>query len=61
MARKRIDQLLVERGVFDSRAKARAAVEAGRVAVDGRTVAKPAETVDEEAEIRAEAAHPWVG
>ena len=61
MARKRIDQLLVERCVFDSRAKARAAVEAGRVAVDGRTVAKPAETVDEEAEIRAEAAHPWVG
>lgn len=61
MARKRIDQLLVERGVFDSRAKARAAVEAGRVAVAGKVVAKPSESVDEDAEIVAEAAHPWVG
>jgi 23S rRNA (cytidine1920-2'-O)/16S rRNA (cytidine1409-2'-O)-methyltransferase len=61
VARKRIDQLLVERGVFDSRAKARAAVEAGRVSVAGKVVAKPAEAVDEDAEIVAEAAHPWVG
>lgn len=61
MARKRIDQLLVERGVFDSRAKARAAVEAGLVSVAGRVVAKPAETVDADAEIAAEPAHPWVG
>lgn len=61
MARKRIDQLLVERGVFDSRAKARAAVEAGRVTAAGKVVAKPAETVDEDAEIVAQAAHPWVG
>ncbi|USQ98147.1 TlyA family RNA methyltransferase [Caulobacter sp. RL271] len=61
MARKRIDQLLVERGVFDSRAKARAAVEAGCVSVAGKVVAKPAETVDEHAEIVARAAHPWVG
>ncbi|MCK5909587.1 MAG: TlyA family RNA methyltransferase [Caulobacter sp.] len=61
MARKRIDQLLVERGVFDSRAKARAAVEAGCVAVAGKVVAKPSESVDEDAEIVAKAAHPWVG
>jgi 23S rRNA (cytidine1920-2'-O)/16S rRNA (cytidine1409-2'-O)-methyltransferase len=61
VARKRIDQLLVERGVFDSRAKARAAIEAGRVTVDGRVAAKPSENVDEDAEIVAEAAHPWVG
>lgn len=61
MAKKRIDQLLVERGVFDSRAKARAAVEAGRVMVAGKVVAKPSEAVDEDAEIVAEAAHPWVG
>ncbi|ADG10106.1 TlyA family rRNA (cytidine-2'-O)-methyltransferase [Caulobacter segnis] len=61
MARKRIDQLLVERGVFDSRAKARAAIEAGRVAVAGRVVAKPSESIDEDAEIVAAAAHPWVG
>lgn len=61
MARKRIDQLLVERGVFDSRAKARAAIEAGRVTAAGKVVAKPSESVDEDAEIVAEAAHPWVG
>lgn len=61
MARKRIDQLLVERGVFDSRAKARAAIEAGGVSVLGRIVTKPSELVDEEAAITAEAAHPWVG
>lgn len=61
MIRKRIDQLLVERGVFDSRAKARAAVEAGRVTVGGKVVAKPSESVAEDAEIVAEAAHPWVG
>lgn len=61
MARKRIDQLLVERGVFESRARARAAIEAGRVLVAGRPVAKPSELVDDDAEIAAEAAHPWVG
>lgn len=57
----RIDQLLVARGVFDSRARARAAIEAGRVRADGRVVAKPSEKVAEDAGIEAEAAHPWVG
>ena len=57
----RIDQLLVARGVFDSRARARAAIEAGRVRADGRVFAKPSEKVAEDAEIEAEAAHPWVG
>ena len=61
MARKRIDLLLVERGVVDSRAKARAAVEAGLVTVNGKVITKPADTVDPHAEIVAEAAHPWVG
>ncbi len=61
MARKRIDQLLVERGVFESRSRARAAIEAGRVLVAGRLVAKPSELADDDAEIAAEAAHPWVG
>jgi len=61
VARKRIDLLLVERGVVDSRAKARAAVEAGLVTVDGKVITKPADTVDQHAEIVAEAAHPWVG
>ncbi|PIB92684.1 TlyA family RNA methyltransferase [Caulobacter sp. FWC2] len=61
MARKRIDLLLVERGVVDSRVKARAAVEAGLVTVNGKVITKPADTVDQHAQIIAEAAHPWVG
>lgn len=61
MSRKRADVLLVERGLFESRAKARAAIEAGGVTAGGRTVAKASEAVDEDAEITAAAAHPWVG
>ena len=40
MVRKRADVLLVERGFFESRAKARAAIEAGGVTADGRVVAR---------------------
>ncbi|AYV48296.1 TlyA family rRNA (cytidine-2'-O)-methyltransferase [Caulobacter flavus] len=61
MSRKRADILLVEKGLFDSRAKARAAIEAGRVTVDGKVVAKASEAIDEAGDIVAEAAHPWVG
>jgi 23S rRNA (cytidine1920-2'-O)/16S rRNA (cytidine1409-2'-O)-methyltransferase len=61
MSRKRADVLLVERGFFDSRAKARAAIEAGGVTVGGRVVAKASEALDEDAEILAAPAHPWVG
>ncbi|NEX93938.1 TlyA family RNA methyltransferase [Caulobacter sp. 17J65-9] len=61
MTRKRLDVLLVERGLFDSRAKARAAIEAGGVRVAGRVVGKASEAVDPEAEIAAEPAYRWVG
>jgi len=61
VTRKRADVLLVERGLFESRAKARAAIEAGGVSVGGRVVAKASEAVDEDADIVAEPAHPWVG
>ena len=61
MARGRIDLLLVERGLFESRAKARAAIEAGRVLVDGVVVDRPAAAVAEDAVISATPAHPWVG
>jgi 23S rRNA (cytidine1920-2'-O)/16S rRNA (cytidine1409-2'-O)-methyltransferase len=61
MARKRLDVLLVERGLVESRARARAAIEAGRVIVDGRVAEKPAGLVEETAAIAAEPAHPWVG
>jgi 23S rRNA (cytidine1920-2'-O)/16S rRNA (cytidine1409-2'-O)-methyltransferase len=61
VVRKRADILLVERGLFDSRAKARAAIEAGGVSAAGRRVAKASETLDEDAELTAVPAHPWVG
>lgn len=51
----------MERGLFESRAKARAAIEAGGVSADGRPVAKASEMIDEVAAIVAEPAHPWVG
>ena len=61
MERMRADLLLVERGLFESRAKARAAIEAGRVRLDGRVLSKPAELLATDAAIEAEPAHPWVG
>lgn len=61
MERKRIDVLLVERGLFDSRAKACAAIAAGLVTAGGRTVAKPSESVAADTAVTAQAAHPWVG
>ncbi|MEJ8405630.1 S4 domain-containing protein, partial [Brevundimonas vesicularis] len=39
----RIDQLLVARGLFDSRSQARAAIEAGLVLADGALVRKASE------------------
>ncbi|RYF93226.1 MAG: TlyA family RNA methyltransferase [Caulobacteraceae bacterium] len=59
--RKRLDLLLVDLGLFDSRAKARAAIEAGGVSVDGRAATKASLAVEEGAEISAVAAHPYVG
>jgi 23S rRNA (cytidine1920-2'-O)/16S rRNA (cytidine1409-2'-O)-methyltransferase len=58
--RQRIDQLLVSTGRFDSRARARAAIEAGLVRVSGQPVKKPSEMVAADAVIEAEAPHPWV-
>ena len=57
----RADLLLVARGLFESRAKARAAIEAGGVSADGRIVAKPSELVADDAVLAATPAHPWVG
>jgi 23S rRNA (cytidine1920-2'-O)/16S rRNA (cytidine1409-2'-O)-methyltransferase len=59
-ARKRADVLLVERGLFESRARARAAIEAGLVTANDKQVAKPSETIAEDAVIQAEPAHPYV-
>jgi 23S rRNA (cytidine1920-2'-O)/16S rRNA (cytidine1409-2'-O)-methyltransferase len=57
----RADQLLVARGLFDSRARARAAIEAGLVLADGVVVKKPSEPIPEDAVITAQPAHRWVG
>jgi 23S rRNA (cytidine1920-2'-O)/16S rRNA (cytidine1409-2'-O)-methyltransferase len=58
--RKRADVLLVERGLFESRARARAAIEAGLVVANDRQVAKPSETVPADAKLQAQPAHPFV-
>jgi 23S rRNA (cytidine1920-2'-O)/16S rRNA (cytidine1409-2'-O)-methyltransferase len=58
--RKRADLLLVERGLFESRARAQAAIEAGRVSANGKPVLKPSEAIASDAKITAEPAHPWV-
>ncbi len=58
--RKRADLLLVERGLFDSRARAQDAIAHGLVTADGKVVAKPSETIPDSALIEAAPAHPWV-
>jgi 23S rRNA (cytidine1920-2'-O)/16S rRNA (cytidine1409-2'-O)-methyltransferase len=59
-ARKRADVLLVERGLFESRARARAAIEAGLVMADEKPVTKPSETIAPDAVLQAQPAHPFV-
>lgn len=59
-AGKRIDVLLVERGLFESRARARAAIDAGLVTADGKQISKASEIVAPGAELTAEPAHPYV-
>jgi 23S rRNA (cytidine1920-2'-O)/16S rRNA (cytidine1409-2'-O)-methyltransferase len=59
-SRIRADVALVERGLFESRAKARAAIEAGLVTADGVRVAKPSDALAPDARVAATAPHPWV-
>jgi 23S rRNA (cytidine1920-2'-O)/16S rRNA (cytidine1409-2'-O)-methyltransferase len=58
--RQRADRLLVERGLFESRAKAQAAIAAGVVTADERIVRKPSEEIPVDAALRAGAAYPYV-
>jgi len=60
MTRRRIDVLLVERGLFESRARAQAAIAAGRVTADGASVTKPSSEVRADAVLAAQPAHPYV-
>jgi 23S rRNA (cytidine1920-2'-O)/16S rRNA (cytidine1409-2'-O)-methyltransferase len=59
-SRKRADLLLVERGLFESRARAQAAIEAGLVTADHKLVAKASESIPEDAVLQAQPAHPFV-
>ena len=56
----RIDRLLVERGLFDSRAKAQAAIAAGLVTANAAPVRKASEEIAVDARLRATPAHPYV-
>lgn len=47
----RLDQLLVELGLFATRSRARDAIQRGTVKVDGKTVTKPGQTVPHTAKI----------
>jgi 23S rRNA (cytidine1920-2'-O)/16S rRNA (cytidine1409-2'-O)-methyltransferase len=58
--RQRADRLLVARGLFESRARAQAAIAAGRVTADGVPVRKASEALSSAAVIEAEPAHPFV-
>jgi 23S rRNA (cytidine1920-2'-O)/16S rRNA (cytidine1409-2'-O)-methyltransferase len=58
--RKRADLVLVERGLFESRARARAAIEAGLVIANDKQVQKPSETIPADAVVQAQPAHPYV-
>ncbi len=60
MTKQRADRLLVARGLFESRARAQAAIAAGRVMADGATVRKASEEISDTAIIEAAAEHPYV-
>ncbi|MGZ6017409.1 MAG: TlyA family RNA methyltransferase [Phenylobacterium sp.] len=59
--RTRADLLLVARGFCESRAKARAAIEAGGVTAAGRTVVRPSDLLADDVALVVTPAHPWVG
>lgn len=60
MTKQRADRLLVERGLFDSRARAQAAIAAGHVLADGAPVRKASEEIPSTARIEAAPEHPYV-
>jgi 23S rRNA (cytidine1920-2'-O)/16S rRNA (cytidine1409-2'-O)-methyltransferase len=61
MAKQRIDQLMVSRGLAESRARAQALVMAGLVFVGDRKIDKSGQQVAEEAEVVVKGRdHPWV-
>ena len=61
MSKVRLDQFLVSRGLAESRARAKAAIEAGGVTIDGRPARAASQTVSDDAEITFVEAHRFVG
>ena len=59
--KKRLDSLLVERGLVENRTRAQALIMAGEVAVDGKAVAKSGTLVFNDAEITIAEPPPFVG
>src|SRR5215216_1889100 len=60
VAKRRLDTLLAERGLFESRSRAAAAVIAGDVRVGGRPATKPGELVADEADVSVAEPPPYV-
>lgn len=60
MAKVRLDILLVQRGLAQTRAKAQAAIQAGGVTVGGAVVDRASALVGEDAALTLEPPHPWV-
>jgi len=58
--RKRADVLLVERGLFESRTRAQAAIAAGLVTADGAPLRKASDEIAADAILQAAPEHPWV-
>ncbi len=62
MARLRLDQAVVERGLAPSRERARALILAGQISVDGRPISKAGAPVADDADVALIAPdHPYVG
>ena len=59
-AKLRVDQLLVERGLADSREKAQALILAGQVMIDGQKADKPGRTVADDCQLELLARLPYV-
>lgn len=60
MTRQRADLVIVARGLAESRARARAAIEAGGVTADGAPVRKASDLIEAGAELEVTPPHPWV-
>lgn len=61
MTKKRIDSLLVDRGMVESRAKAQSLIMAGEVSADGRVVIKAGTLVNEDVVLSIAETSPFVG